>query len=255
MKTTNNVRDTIGSPNSSSGSSGSAVRRSTITNTVSRTAAAASHGTTRVGHIAECNQQCGDAAKEQGRAGPVDPCRCRRRTRRIGGGDDDRGQDAEREVQIEHPSPRQRVGDVATDERSGNRRHAPHAAEQRLRAGALIECVEFADDRHAQRDDSAGAEPLEGAEGDQLRHAGRRPGQGGAGQEHQNARRGTGDAGRTSRRGGPKSAPTPSMSAVGREHPAVMGQTAAAWRSPSASPCRRPSLQARQAPSRAAGRR
>ena len=59
-----------------------------------------------IGHIAERNQQCGDAAKEQGRAGPVDPRRCRRWTRRIGGGDDDRGEDAERKVQIEHPSPR-----------------------------------------------------------------------------------------------------------------------------------------------------
>ena len=99
---------------------------------------------------------------------PVDLHALARAHRRIGERDHREREQAKRHVDEEHPAPGERVGDVAADERSGNRRQAPHAAEHRLRLGSLLERVELADDRHAERDDGAGAEALDARASDRA---------------------------------------------------------------------------------------
>ncbi len=136
---------------------------------------------------ADRNQQGRDAAKQQRRAEPVyfrGGCPGAGRIRQR---DHDRRENAQRQIQIEDPAPGQRVRDVAADQRAGDRRDAPDAAEDRLRPCALLERVQLADDRHAERDDRAGAQPLDRAEDDELRHRGRRARERGSQDEDGNA--------------------------------------------------------------------
>ena len=80
--------------------------------------------------------------------------------------------------QIEDPPPRQRVGDIPADQRSGDGGDAEHTAEHRLDARAFRQRVQLADDRHAQRDDRACTESLDRARGDEHGHRGRGSGRG-----------------------------------------------------------------------------
>ncbi len=132
------------------------------------------------GRATHRHQQAGDAAEQQRGAEPVHFRLGGARARWIRDGDHRCRQDTERQIQVEHPAPRQRVGDIAAHERAGNRRDAPDAAEQRLGACALFERVQFADDRHAERDDGAGTHSLDRAKHDQLRHRCRGAGEGGS---------------------------------------------------------------------------
>ena len=180
MNTTTSEYDTTRWRNRSSGRMGSLARRSTTTSAASSAAVAASHGsiivvvppTATSRHVTPPNSSA--APSQSIFAAEV----------RVLGGyamrDHNRRQDTERQVQVEDPAPRQRVGDIAADERAGNRRDAPDAAEQRLGACALFERVQLADDRHAERDDGAGAQSLDRAKDDQLRHRGRGAGQRGS---------------------------------------------------------------------------
>ena len=174
--TTTSERAITGVRNRSSGRIGSAVRRSTATNAPSRSTAVATTQTQSAARrfVAERNQQCADAGKQQSGAKPVDLDGGHPARRRIRGGNDRRGQQPERKIQEEHPAPVQVVGHVSADQRPGDRRETPDAAEQRLRARPLGERVQLADDRHAERDDAAGAEALHGARQDQLHHRRRR---------------------------------------------------------------------------------
>ena len=138
---------------------------------------------------------------------------------------DDGRSRTERDVEIEHPAPGERIGDVAADKRAGDRRDAPDAAEERLRAGALRQRVELADDRHAQRDDRAGAEALNRPRGDQHDHRGR-----GARQHRPNEE--DDDPSRYMRRAVEIGEPPPDRHGrrrrqqVGGEHPAVVRESA-----------------------------
>ena len=70
----------------------------------------------------------------------------------------DRRHQADRQVQVEDPAPRDGIRDDAADERSHNRRDAPDAAEHRLHPRPLGQRVDFADDRERQRNQAAGAQ-------------------------------------------------------------------------------------------------
>ena len=98
-----------------------------------------------------------------------------------------RGQDAERDVEIEHPAPGEQRGDVAPRERPRDRGDSPHRAQQPLRAAPLFQRVVVGDDAHSQRHQTAGAEPLQRPEHDELRHGAGRAGEGGAQQKDADA--------------------------------------------------------------------
>ena len=82
--------------------------------------------------------------------------------------------EAERDVDPEHPGPRQVLDDERAGERAEHRRDAPHARHVALHAGALLDAVHVADQRGRERLDRARAEPLHEAERDQRGH---RPGE------------------------------------------------------------------------------
>jgi hypothetical protein len=129
----------------------------------------------------ERNEQCADSREEQRRTQPVDLHLPGETRSGIGERDHRHAAEPERHIQIEDPTPGQRIGDVAADERAGNRRDAPDTAEERLRPRALRQRVQLAYDRHAHRDDRARAKALNGPCPDQGEHA-----RGGAGKDGPN---------------------------------------------------------------------
>jgi hypothetical protein len=94
---------------------------------------------------------------------------------------------AERQVHVEHPSPRDVVGEEPAQQGPEQRGHAPHAGHVALFSSALLEAEQLADDRHPERHERARAEPLQHAEGDQLLHGLRGAGERGAGQKDRQA--------------------------------------------------------------------
>src|SRR5207249_2821546 len=75
-----------------------------------------------------------------------------------------------RDVDVEDPPPGDRSHDDPAEERPRDARDAEHGAEEALVAAALARRYDVADDRLHQHDQAAGAEALNRAEGDQLRH-------------------------------------------------------------------------------------
>ena len=144
-------------------------------------------GERRAGVAAERDEQRADAREEQGRAQPVDLHLPGHARARVGQRDHGHAAESEGDVQIEDPTPGQPVRDVASHERTCDRRDTPDAAEERLCLGALRQRVQLADDRHAHRDDRAGAKPLNRSRRDQGEHAGRRAGHHRANQEYRHA--------------------------------------------------------------------
>ncbi len=76
----------------------------------------------------------------------------------------------DRQVHVEDPAPRQVVDEEPAEQRADDRRHAEDRAEDALVAPALAGRDDVADDGDRRRDEPAGAEPLQRAERDQLRH-------------------------------------------------------------------------------------
>ena len=93
------------------------------------------------------------------------------------GSDDEKGDDADRHVDVEDPAPRQVVDEEAPDERPDDRGDAEDSAEQSLVAAAVARWDDVADDRDRDDDEPSGAEALQGPEDDQLRHVLREPAQ------------------------------------------------------------------------------
>ena len=139
----------------------------------------------RVARAAEARVEdhAGQARGEDDRAEPVDPMPLCHLLRLEGGRDHRQRSRAERQVDVEDPPPREVVDEEAAEQRPYDDGRAEHAAEQALVAAAVARRYEVADDRHRHDDQAAAAEPLHGAEGDQLRHGLRRPAESGAGQE------------------------------------------------------------------------
>ena len=79
------------------------------------------------------------------------------------------GGEAERDVDVEDPSPRPVIGDEAAGQRAEYRSQSPDATEQALHIGALAQRIDVAGDGHRQRDQAARAQTLNGAKENQLR--------------------------------------------------------------------------------------
>ena len=102
--------------------------------------------------------------------------------------DDERRNQADRQVQVEDPAPRDGIGDEAADQWPHNRRDAPDAAEHGLHPRPLGQRVDFADDRERERNQPSRAQTLHGAEEHELRHGLRHAGQHRPGEEQRNRR-------------------------------------------------------------------
>ncbi len=102
--------------------------------------------------------------------------------------DDRQRQQAERQVDIEDPSPAELIDDEAAEQRAEHRRDAEHAAEEALIAAALARGDDVADDGNGGDDEAAAAEPLDDAEGDQLRQVLRHAAQARADEEDDDGR-------------------------------------------------------------------
>lgn len=86
------------------------------------------------------------------------------------GGDDGERDDADGDVDVEHPAPAEVVHEQPAEQRSEDARSAEDATEQPLVLAAFAGRHDIADDRHRQHDQTAAAQPLEGPEDDQLPH-------------------------------------------------------------------------------------
>jgi hypothetical protein len=119
------------------------------------------------------NQQ-GRPGDEQGRTGHVDPMTLtidlliELAEQRPG------GHQAERHVDEEDPAPVEKVDEHSAEGGADHRRDGPDTGHVALDLGPLLDRVDVPDDGHRGRLDRAGAQSLQGAEGDQRRHA---PGQ------------------------------------------------------------------------------
>ena len=159
-KTTTIVREMTGSLTSESGRIGSTAWRSSDDEASEQDDGRAKPEDGRARVSTDGNQQRADSREEQRRTQPVDLYLPREARSGIRECDDGHAAEPERHIQIEDPTPGQRIGDVAADERAGDRGDTPDTAEERLGPGALRQHVELAHDGHAHRDDCAGAESL-----------------------------------------------------------------------------------------------
>jgi hypothetical protein len=93
-------------------------------------------------------------------------------------------EEADRDVDVEDPAPAQVVDEEAAEQRPDDRRDAEDGSEVALVAPTLARRDDVADDGQRDDDQPARAEPLQGAEGDQLTHALREPAQRGSDEEN-----------------------------------------------------------------------
>ncbi len=80
------------------------------------------------------------------------------------------GEDPERQVDVEHPAPRQVRDTEAADERPDHGGHGEHGPEEAHIAAAVAGRHDVADDGLRADHQSATTQPLERSEGDQLGH-------------------------------------------------------------------------------------
>ena len=112
--------------------------------------------------------------------------------------------DADREVHVEHPAPRELLGEEATDERADDRRDREHAGHHRGDPWSLLERVEVGDDRLRDGEQTAGADALHGAEQHQLQHRAGEAAEARSRGGRSPCPRGRCACARTCRRGGPR---------------------------------------------------
>src|SRR6266542_3063288 len=161
---------TIGLAKSPSGTTGSAACRSIITKSTSSTTEKASNPTTEGLHQTDQERRDGhgeDActAIVEGRGAPCEPLAGQPPP------DGGHGKKPEGQVDVEDPAPRDGVGQEPADQRTHERGHAPDSGEVPLHLRAALEAIEVVDDGHADGDERARAQPLDGAKRDQLGHA------------------------------------------------------------------------------------
>ncbi len=91
---------------------------------------------------------------------------------------DDERDDADRDVDVEHPAPGRLVDQEASDQRAEDAGGTEHRSEVALVPASFAGRDDVADDRESQRDQSTGTHALHASEYDQLKHALAEPGQG-----------------------------------------------------------------------------
>jgi hypothetical protein len=115
---------------------------------------------------------------------PIDPDLALAASRQVHcQGDDDQGEHAQRQVDVERPPPAQVVGEEAAEQRTADERHRHHRGHQPLVAAALPQRHQISDDRHGAHHQTTGAQALQPAEPDQLAHVLGHTSQRGPGQE------------------------------------------------------------------------
>jgi hypothetical protein len=97
-------------------------------------------------------------------------------------------EDADREVDVEDPAPREVVDEEAAEQRPGDGRDPERRTEEALVAAAVARRDEIPDDGHCDHHQPPAAEPLDPTEHDQLGHALRRATQRRAGEEDDDRR-------------------------------------------------------------------
>ena len=83
----------------------------------------------------------------------------------------DRGRDTGGDVDEEHPAPRQVLDDDAPEKRPDQAGDSPDGAEDALHLRPLLQVVDVADDGQRRRLHRPGAQPLQGAKGDERADA------------------------------------------------------------------------------------
>jgi hypothetical protein len=78
--------------------------------------------------------------------------------------------EADRDVDVEDPTPGEVVDEEAAEQRADHRRDAEHCTEEALVAAAVAWRDDVADDGDRRHEQAASTEPLDRAEDDQLRH-------------------------------------------------------------------------------------
>src|SRR5207248_11145637 len=107
---------------------------------------------------------------EQTRAGVVNRARNAARQRRKRRRQHAEGSDANRQIDVEDPAPRQMCREVAAEQRTGDAGKAEHSAKDSLVATAVTWWDDVAHDRLCRDNQPAAAESLHRAKEDQLRH-------------------------------------------------------------------------------------
>jgi hypothetical protein len=108
--------------------------------------------------------------REQRRTGVVDRVLEALHARRQRDREDRERQRAERQVDVEDPSPREVRREVAAEQRPRDARHAEHRAEDPLIPAALPRRHDVTDDRLRRDHETTAAEPLHRTIDDELRH-------------------------------------------------------------------------------------
>lgn len=96
--------------------------------------------------------------------------------------------DADGQIDVEHPTPAQMLREQPAEQRPEHTGRAEHGPEQPLVPTAFARRHEIPDDRHRQHQQPAPAESLQGPEGDELGHVLRRAAQRGADEEDHDRR-------------------------------------------------------------------
>ena len=112
-------------------------------------------------------------------------CRLVRRVQMETRADDQHREDADGQVHVEDPAPREVGDEEAAEQGSGHRRDRENGADQAHVAAALAGRDDVRDDRLRADHEPAGADPLQRAEADQLGHRLRQTGEHRAGEEDQ----------------------------------------------------------------------
>ena len=190
MKPTRLVTEKVRSLNRCSGSTGSAARRSTSTNTPTSSAPRRAQDVDgrrppRVGGAAQAGQQDqrGDGQRQHGGAEVVDHVVHPAQRAGYLAGHHDQRDHADRHVDVEDPAPGQVVHEHAAEQRADHAGQAEDGAEQPDVLAAFARRDDVADDGLRADHQAAGAQPLHGAERDELDHGRAEAGQDRADQE------------------------------------------------------------------------
>ncbi len=126
-------------------------------------------GPRRTAERGDQHQAGGDRGDQEG-AEVVDDMVGRPARDAQGGGDHGEGDDADGQVDVEHPAPAQVLGEQPAEQRSEHTGRTEHGTEKALVAAAFTRRHDIADDRHRQHDQPAAAQTLQRPEADQLPH-------------------------------------------------------------------------------------
>ena len=171
------------------------------------------------------------------------------------GGDHREREQAQRQVDVEDPAPGEVVDEEPAEERPDHGRDAEDGAEETLVFAPLAWRHDVPDHGHRRHDQAAAADPLEGAERDQLAHVLREPAKSTSRRGRSRSPSGARSYGRRGRRASRTAARPPSRRAGRRSRPRRGARSRRGRRRSSAAPSTRSSGRATPAAARASAPR